>query len=597
MSGHEARPDEPGPGERPRLLPAGGVITGALAVAAVLCGLIGVHQQLDQYPAARHDGWEICFRVLQLFVLEWDDPGGTLPVPPLLQVARFVAPAATFYAAFEAGRRLFSEELRQRRTSRQRGHVIVCGSGTGARSLTLALVTAGRRVVSIGSEPGRPTTDTEGLRVLSGDPRFPSTLGMAGLAGADALYACDEDSTWNLAVALAASDALTAGGPSIHAEIRDPALCRALQARWWSGDGARRVRLDFFNLYQAAATRLAQEEAARLTGTRPREILVFGDGAFAAAFTTSLARLDIGPARLRITWVGPGSVESTRKLSRVHPYLNEACVLRGAETSLPDVVREVAARDAAARVYLCAPEPEQAIRQALLDTDLWRAGPETVTVCVDDVIGYGRAFESFDGAAGLDGMGGRLRLWSIKASAYHPGAIGEDLTETLARAVHKAYLRQRARERAAGGQPTGTLASWSDLPEDLRHANRSQVVSFGQKLAELSCVLMPRDGRAEPLELAPAIVEPLAEAEHRRWMDDRRASGWTHGAVRDDAARHHPDLVPWSELAEADREKDREVIRGMGTVLADVGFDVVPVVDVEAGTAFPRPRLPDRSDR
>ncbi|WP_077799420.1 RyR domain-containing protein [Streptomyces sp. JHA26] len=585
------RPDGPAESERPRLLPAGGVVAGVLALVAVVCGLIGVDQQLDQYPHARHDTWEICFRVLQLFALEWDEPDGSLAVPRLLQVARFLAPAVTLYAAFEAGRRLFSEELRQRWIRRRRGHVIVCGSGSGARSLALSLTASGERVVVVGNEPGGRTAGRGAAQHVTGDPRFSATLTAAGLAGAKALYACDEDSTRNLAVALAASGTLAAGGPSIHAEIRDPALCRALQARWWSGDGARRVRLDFFNRYQAAATRLAREEAARLPDDGAREILVAGEGAFPAAFVTGLGRLGPDPSRLVVTWVGPGADEAVREISAVHPFLGDARVLRSSGATLPDAVREAVARGAAARVYLCSPDPEQVIRQALLDTDLWRAGPESVTVCADDIIGYGQAFRPpGTAAASLDGMGGRLRLWSIKASAYRQDAIGEDLTEIMARAVHEAYLRQRARERAAGREPTGTLVPWSDLPEDLRNANRSQVISFGQKLAELDCVLMPRDGRAASLVLPPEIVESLAEAEHRRWMDDRRAAGWTYAAVRDDVARHHPDLVPWSELADADREKDREVIRGMGAILADVGFDVVSAAGSRSGTGIPRPR-------
>lgn len=584
-------PEDPAERGRPPLLPAGGVIAGGLALVAVGCGLIGVDQQLSRYPDVRHDGWEICYRVLQLFVLEWDEPAGSPPVPWLLQVARFVAPAVTLYALFEAGRRLFAEELRQRRARRRRGHVIVCGSGAGARSLAQSLTASGHRVVVVGRDPGGRPAGADGLPSVAGDPRFSSTLTAAGLAGARALYACDEDSTWNLAVALAASDALTSGGPAIHAEIRDPVLCRALQARWWSGDGARRVRLDFFNRYQAAAARLAREEAGRLPDTRPREMLVAGDGPFAAALITSLGRVGLDPSRTTVTWAGPRSGEAVRELARVHPYLSEARLLRSTEAPLAEAVREATARGSLARVYLCPPDPEQAIRQALLDTELWRARPETVTVCADDVIGYGQAFQpSGTAAAPLDGMGGRLRLWSIKASAYRPDAIGEDLTEIMARAVHEAYLRQRARERARGAEPTGTSLPWAELPEDLRNANRSQVISFGQKLAELDCVLMPRDGRAAPLVLPPDIVETLAEAEHRRWMDDRRAAGWTYAAVRDDTARHHPDLVPWTELDEAAREKDREVIRGMGAVLADVGFDVVPVKGAESGTEIPGPR-------
>ena len=46
------------------------------------------------------------------------------------------------------------------------------------------------------------------------------------------------------------------------------------------------------------------------------------------------------------------------------------------------------------------------------------------------------------------------------------------------------------------------------------------------------------------------------EAEHESWMRAYKAMGWRYGSVRDTAIRTHPDLVPFDELSEAEREKD-----------------------------------------
>ena len=54
------------------------------------------------------------------------------------------------------------------------------------------------------------------------------------------------------------------------------------------------------------------------------------------------------------------------------------------------------------------------------------------------------------------------------------------------------------------------------------------------------------------------LTERLAENTHDHWARRRMAEGWTFGPVRDEAARKHPDLVPYDQLTEAEKEYDRE---------------------------------------
>jgi hypothetical protein len=46
------------------------------------------------------------------------------------------------------------------------------------------------------------------------------------------------------------------------------------------------------------------------------------------------------------------------------------------------------------------------------------------------------------------------------------------------------------------------------------------------------------------------------EAEHESWVRAYEKMGWRYGPVRDPAAKTHPDLVPYADLPEAEREKD-----------------------------------------
>ena len=64
--------------------------------------------------------------------------------------------------------------------------------------------------------------------------------------------------------------------------------------------------------------------------------------------------------------------------------------------------------------------------------------------------------------------------------------------------------------------------------------------------------------RIELDEELQQLTERLAENAHDHWARRRMAEGWTFGRVRDDGARTHPNLVPYDQLTEAEKEYDRE---------------------------------------
>ena len=61
---------------------------------------------------------------------------------------------------------------------------------------------------------------------------------------------------------------------------------------------------------------------------------------------------------------------------------------------------------------------------------------------------------------------------------------------------------------------------------------------------------------ALPKELQ-SLAEQMAKNVHEVWAAGRIAEGWTYGAVRDDAHKTHPCLVPYEELPESEKEYDR----------------------------------------
>ncbi|MCH9807149.1 MAG: Ryanodine receptor Ryr [Alphaproteobacteria bacterium] len=53
------------------------------------------------------------------------------------------------------------------------------------------------------------------------------------------------------------------------------------------------------------------------------------------------------------------------------------------------------------------------------------------------------------------------------------------------------------------------------------------------------------------------LTEKLAENAHENWAALRVSQGWTYGTTRDDLLQTHPNLVPYAELSEADKDLDR----------------------------------------
>ena len=78
---------------------------------------------------------------------------------------------------------------------------------------------------------------------------------------------------------------------------------------------------------------------------------------------------------------------------------------------------------------------------------------------------------------------------------------------------------------------------------------------------------------ALPDELAE-LTERLAENAHDVWAKQRIAEGWTFGPQRDDAARKHPDLVPYAELSEGEKEYDRNAAMETLRAITALGYRI-----------------------
>jgi hypothetical protein len=69
-------------------------------------------------------------------------------------------------------------------------------------------------------------------------------------------------------------------------------------------------------------------------------------------------------------------------------------------------------------------------------------------------------------------------------------------------------------------------------------------------------------------------VETLAEMEHERWMHEKITNGWSYGSERNDEKRIHPSIVPYEQLSESEKEKDRDTVRNIPRILSLIDFQI-----------------------
>lgn len=70
------------------------------------------------------------------------------------------------------------------------------------------------------------------------------------------------------------------------------------------------------------------------------------------------------------------------------------------------------------------------------------------------------------------------------------------------------------------------------------------------------------------------LTEAIAENTHEVWSKGRMDEGWTFGAERDDVAKKHPDLLPYSSLTEGEKEYDRATAMNAIKLIVKLGYKI-----------------------
>ena len=71
-----------------------------------------------------------------------------------------------------------------------------------------------------------------------------------------------------------------------------------------------------------------------------------------------------------------------------------------------------------------------------------------------------------------------------------------------------------------------------------------------------------------------SLVEQLAEHVHDLWAARRIAQEWRWGPQRDELRKTHPNLVPYAQLPDEEKEVDRGTALGTLKAIISLGFQI-----------------------
>jgi serine phosphatase RsbU (regulator of sigma subunit) len=170
--------------------------------------------------------------------------------------------------------------------------------------------------------------------------------------------------------------------------------------------------------------------------------------------------------------------------------------------------------------------------------------------------------------------------------------IDERMIKKIARAIHSRYMyeirKQQSNSESSGegmksgnysGDKNGDIAEFDNLPDDIKFSNIDNAYHIPTKLLAVGFKIrhVKKGHKPVTLHLSSKEIETMSEIEHLRWSWDKRLNGWTYGETKDSTRKIHPGLIPYNELPELEKEKDRELVRLIPALLRDINFEAYPV--------------------
>jgi len=170
--------------------------------------------------------------------------------------------------------------------------------------------------------------------------------------------------------------------------------------------------------------------------------------------------------------------------------------------------------------------------------------------------------------------------------------IDMSMIKKLARAIHSKYLHEIRNQSIRtkddlnnysffnrGDPGIQYTSDFDDLPDEIKLSNIDNATHIPTKLLSIGYKIRPVKKGFKPvvLHLDEEEIETMSRVEHLRWSWEKRLNGWRFGKKRNSVKKTHPGLLPYEELSEHEKEKDRELVKLIPALLLDINYEISPI--------------------
>jgi len=563
-------------------------VVATMWVAATGLGYIGFAKYYGQIHE-EHSAYDFLYLTAQLFVLQSGWVQGS--VNWQLELARFLAPASTLYAAMAGIAALFKDQVQNLMVRFFRNHVVICGLGRRGLLLASRFLERGHQVIVLERDQGNELINeckARGGIVLVGDASDVEMLRCAGVDRADCLVAVSGDDGINAEIAVDARSMVEdrGGRPLMCAvQIDDLDLCRALKGHELQMGKPEAFQLEFFNSHLIGARALLEKHPP----FEPRIdeapcIMVIGVGLFGESLITRMAWMwrdghrESG-VRLNVKIVDKAAAEKKSLLLLRNPLLEKICDLECIRVDVrsPEFLEGRFLFDSrghceVSRIYICLDNDSLAVSTALALVKRLRVHNVPIVARMSREGGVGTLLHAADRTR--EGFGS-LSVFDALEQTCLPELVLGGTHEILAQAICAEYLELNS-QQTQGDSRAASASSWHSVPNDIKDLYRRLADQIGQMLGEVGCTVEPlSEWNAEELRFNPEEEEVLATSIHEFYAKEYHRGGLQQlpgGQALTESGDDEP--CAWSECPEQIKGMYRDMVRMLPTFLGRVDFQV-----------------------